>query len=704
MAAPRPLLRKVFQLRCRVIYAVCLWGVPWRSFSSLAPESRQPPIWWQEGWARQRAGSVAEAELLAPLGELLMPGVPVTEMFRSFKSPAAWGGHYLEPDLTAYGVLKDKTAALFVEYDGYWRHGTKEGMANDHMKNAALLGFAPPGSYVVRISHENECQLEENVLWVTVNPWRPGDHKSFTRTLENVLKEVVPRLQHALNPGVCKRFQAHLSDKRLFVISRSAKKYRESAFVQRGGNTTEEIQNFLSAEGFGQADIDRLHKQALICGPSIETTLQPLLQLLSRSGLTQGQVAKAVATSPQIFGLSIQQNLKPTVQWFLDLGLTKSQFAKVVATFPEVLGYSIEKNLKPTVQWFLDLGLTESQVVRAVATHPQVLGLSIEQNLKPTVKWFLNFGLTKSQIAKAVAAFPAFLWLSLEDNLNPTVQWFLDLGLTKSQVAKAVATHPQILGLSIEQNLQPTVQWFLDLGLTEIQVAGAVAARPQILGYSIEQNLQPTVQWFLDLGLTESQVVRAVATHPQVLGLSIEQNLKPTVKWFLNFGLTKSQIAKAVAAFPAFLWLSLEDNLNPSVQWFLELGLTQSQVAMAVATFPQILCLRIDNLACKVKLLRAYLAPRGAVELIAHWPRILSYSQKRMEDRLHILSETGNLGRLMGAMTLTEDAFHKRFVAPQQKDAFCVLAPGLGALIESTPLHSLARCLDDSPLLTFRIN
>lgn len=59
----------------------------------------------------------------------------------------------MEPDLAAYGVLKDRTAALFVEYDGYWRHGEKEGIAMDHKKNAALLTYAPAGSFVVRLSH-----------------------------------------------------------------------------------------------------------------------------------------------------------------------------------------------------------------------------------------------------------------------------------------------------------------------------------------------------------------------------------------------------------------------------------------------------------------------------------------------------------------------------------------------------------------------
>ena len=52
-----PLLRRLWQRRC--------FG---------------RPSWWQRGWPRPRPGSVAEAELLAPLAELLMPKTPIKEL------------------------------------------------------------------------------------------------------------------------------------------------------------------------------------------------------------------------------------------------------------------------------------------------------------------------------------------------------------------------------------------------------------------------------------------------------------------------------------------------------------------------------------------------------------------------------------------------------------------------------------------------
>ena len=363
-----------------------------------------------------------------------MPGTPIEELFRSFKSPPGWGGHYLEPDLTAYGVLKDEAAALFVEYDGYYRHAEKEGIARDQKKNAALMTFAPSGSHVIRINHDDKHQLEDNILWVSASTWRRGDHTSLATVLIDVIKDVVFGLEHVLDLRIVEYLLGQM-EKEPFLISKSAWDFRDTAMIG-SSNTANEVWDFLSAKNFEQADIALMQATALTGGVSIQRTLQPKLQWLLDLGLTRKQAAKAMATFPQILGCSIEQNLRPTLQWLLDLGLTKSQIAKVVATSPPILGYSIKQNLKPTLQWFLDLGLTKSQFAKAVAAYPQFLGCSIEQNLKPTVQWFLDFGLTKSQIAKAVATHPQILGLSIEKNLKPTLQWFLNLGLTKSEVAK----------------------------------------------------------------------------------------------------------------------------------------------------------------------------------------------------------------------------------------------------------------------------
>ena len=85
---------------------------------------RSPPGWWNAGRARKRPGSVAEAELLSHLAVLLLPEEPIEELFRDFPAQHSetWGRKTLSPDLAVYGALQAKEAALFLEYDGHYRH------------------------------------------------------------------------------------------------------------------------------------------------------------------------------------------------------------------------------------------------------------------------------------------------------------------------------------------------------------------------------------------------------------------------------------------------------------------------------------------------------------------------------------------------------------------------------------------------------
>ena len=424
---------------------------------------------------------MAEAELLSQLAVILMPNLEIQELFRSFPSPDGWGGHALEPDLAVYGVLKEKDAALFVEYDGFWRHQEKKGIVMDRRKNAALLTYAPKGSFVIRISHTKRRPLKENVLWVKVDSWRQGHDTSLLGTVKNVLTQISAGLADVLHPCTMKQVRGKINQE-LWTLSERGHHFAKAAVDQIHANSSEELISFLLAEGFSAQSIEAMKLRTWFCGQNIEGNLKPKFRWIVNLGLTKKQVAKAVASQPQILGYRVQQNLKPTVQWLLDLGLSKSQVAKAVATFPPILGVSIEQNLKPTAQWLLDLGLTKSQVAKAVATFPPILGFSIEQNLKPTVQWFVDLGMTETQVAKAVAAFPQILGYSVRTNLNSKLQWLLEVGLNKTQVAKAVASSPQMLGLSLENNLKKKLKLMKSF-LTRKAVAQQLASFLPILLY-----------------------------------------------------------------------------------------------------------------------------------------------------------------------------------------------------------------------------
>ncbi|CAJ1347225.1 unnamed protein product [Effrenium voratum] len=308
MPLPPP-LRKRRAPAVLVFLALCLacLGASAAGFASLAP------AWWRRGRAK-RPGSVAEAELLAQLAARLQPKAELKELFRRFPSPENWGGNYLEPDLAMYGVLKDPEAALFVEYDGYWRHAEEEGVALDTAKNAALLAYAPEGSYVVRINHAalEDVQPQERVLWLTVGTWRSGDQASLLATLEELMRQIYVGMRGVLRGSVWRRQAAE----RGAELSVSARDFASSGVTQ--GNTTEEIECFLAVRGFGIGE--DCWSKVVLAGLSIEEQLDPMLLWLEERGMSKVQIKKVLAGQPRIFRLTPGDRLTHNADWLLGSG------------------------------------------------------------------------------------------------------------------------------------------------------------------------------------------------------------------------------------------------------------------------------------------------------------------------------------------------------------------------------------------------
>ena len=464
---------------------------------------RGPPGWWKAGHPRRRPGSLAEAELLSHLAVLLLPEEPIA-------------------DLAVYGALQSEEAALYVEYDGYYRHLEPGGIAADSRKNTALLALAPAGSYVLRIAHAHRgLELSRGMGEVVVNSWQPGHDPSLVKALLQVAEFLLKGLGTALHPDRKTRLQNFVDDPG-WSSRQAAVEFTEELAAQRDGDfDPTHLHEFLQMQlGVSISEAEALVSNCpALARCDIDHKLYPIMQLLEVSGLKKSQVAKVIARCPQVLGYSIEENLKPTVQWLRDSGLTKAQVAKVIARHPQVLGLSIEENLKRTVQWLRDLGLKKVEVAKVIARNPQVVGLSIEENLKPTVQWLRDLGLTKEGVAKVIAKFASVLWYSIEENLKPTVQWLRDSGLKKVEVAKVIARYPQVLGYSIEENLKPTVQWLRDLGLKKVEVAKVIARHPQVLGLSIEENLKPKVCLLLDWFSSE-KVQHVLVQNPYILGRS----------------------------------------------------------------------------------------------------------------------------------------------------------------------------------------
>ena len=619
----------------------------------LAPSAHVPPAWWQGGWRRQCVGSAEKVELLSSLAAMLMPKMPVGDLFRSFPSPDEEDD--LEPALTAWGVLKDPNAALFVLYDG--KHGKRENITlTRHELRKQLLAYGPPGSHILHINHTESRPLEDMVSFVKVGYLHPGDEASLSCVLCDIQKQVSHELRHFLCPEVLERFCNNEGSLPTSDLNDS----RKASVALRGAMVKDKLlENRLLAKGFSPASTSRMLKSAHLMGkcvkaklesriqwlldlnqnlapiqeviatscPSVgDTTLQKNQQevhLVSDLGLDQKEVRGVIAACPSICLCSIDivlQNLERSVLWLLDLGLSHKQVVKVVGCFPEVLhagnstmewffklgmtknqfrkaagafplifACSIQEDLNPKLDFFVALGLPTKNIAKLFTTLPHILAYSVDKNLKPNVEWFLKLGLTKNQIAKVIDMFPQSLRCNTQ-RFKSKVEWLVQLGMSRGQVVKVIAASPQVLGYSVEQNLKPKAAFFVQLGLRQCQVVKLIAAFPRrILGCSVEQTLKPKVKWLLQLGITQNQAAKLIAAFPPVLSYSLEHNLKPKVAWLFQLGMVQGQIAKLIAASPQVFGYSLEQNLKPKAEWFLQMGMTWGQVAKVIAIFPPIL-------------------------------------------------------------------------------------------------------------------
>ena len=129
--------------------------------------------------------------------------------------------------------------------------------------------------------------------------------------------------------------------------------------------------------------------------------------MCSGSGSWAGQrrrLRRLWLSNPEALCFSIEDNLKPTVQWFRELGLTDAQIAKAVAGFPQLLGYSIEGNLKRKVSLLRQL-FADDEIILRIARFPQLLGYSCER---------IEARLALFQSRDLLEAFPSALALTEE--------------------------------------------------------------------------------------------------------------------------------------------------------------------------------------------------------------------------------------------------------------------------------------------------
>jgi len=139
-----------------------------------------------------------------------MPGELIGELFRDFpvEPSDSWGSRWLCPDITAFGVLKDEDAALFVEYDGHPRHYDERGQEKDERKTEALLEYAPPGSGLLRISHAaRDLRWKVNSREVVIDTWCAGQGRTLMHVVRQVAQALLSNWGNVLRKEVCEHLR-----------------------------------------------------------------------------------------------------------------------------------------------------------------------------------------------------------------------------------------------------------------------------------------------------------------------------------------------------------------------------------------------------------------------------------------------------------------------------------------------------------------
>ena len=170
------------------------------------------------------------------------------------------------PGLTAYGVLKASDAALFIEYDGHYRHMESPGLARDMRKTSALLQFVPAGSLVVRIAHK-ERRWKDKSIQILVDCWCAEHEPSLLKALKQVSASLLHQSRGRLHPTLASRLEAFAAEEG--INKDASARAKEVELVGMSDSSRPKLEDFLCKEvGFDTCQVAKV----IATFPSVFTT------------------------------------------------------------------------------------------------------------------------------------------------------------------------------------------------------------------------------------------------------------------------------------------------------------------------------------------------------------------------------------------------------------------------------------------------
>ncbi|XP_076942435.1 uncharacterized protein LOC143612296 [Bidens hawaiensis] len=300
--------------------------------------------------------------------------------------------------------------------------------------------------------------------------------ESFPRLLllsvESNMKPVVDFLELIGVPKGCIRSVLLLYPPVLFCDVEKDIKPRMQVFAKVYGEDTE----------FGKM----LLKYPWILSTSIGQNYEEIFAFLYADKVAEVSIRHAVRSWPLILGCSVAK-LKLMIDELREIGVTEKQLNKVIATSPQLLMQKPQEIFQ-VVSYLKDLGVEEESVGRVLGRCPEIFMANIDKTLKKKVEFLCDLGVSKKHLPRVIKKYPEFLVCDVNNSLLPRMRYLLRIGLSKREIAFMVGRFSPLLGYSIEEVLRPKYEFLVNTMQKPLE---EVVEYPRYFSYSLEKKIKP---------------------------------------------------------------------------------------------------------------------------------------------------------------------------------------------------------------------
>lgn len=148
----------------------------------------------------------------------------------------------------------------------------------------------------------------------------------------------------------------------------------------------------------------------------METTIVPKVRFFQDIGIKEDAIGRMLVKFPPLLTYSLFKKIRPVVVFLLTkAGVTQKDIAKVIASAPELLGCSIAHKLDGNVKYFLSLGINLRQLGEMIADFPMLIRYNVELH-RPKYRYLRR---TMVRPLEDLIEFPRFFSYSLEERIIP---------------------------------------------------------------------------------------------------------------------------------------------------------------------------------------------------------------------------------------------------------------------------------------------